>query len=71
MNEQEKKRAYNERILQIDHGTFTPLVFSINGSMGRECQKFYLLLAQMNVQRETFRNRLQVIGFEQKFALCC
>ena len=71
MNEQEKKRAYNERILRIDHGTFTPLVFSINGSMGRECQKFYLLLAQMNLQRETFRNRLQVIGFEQKFALCC
>ena len=27
MNEQEKKRAYNERILQIDHGTFTPLEF--------------------------------------------
>ena len=27
MNEQKKKRAYNERILQIDHGTFTPLLF--------------------------------------------
>ena len=36
-----------ERILQIDHGTFTPLVFSINSSMGRECQKFYSHLAQM------------------------
>ena len=41
INEQEKKRAYKERILQVDHGTFTPLVFSINGNMGRECQKFY------------------------------
>ena len=47
MNEQEKKRAYNQRILQIGHGTFTPLVFSINGSMGRMCQKFYSCLAQM------------------------
>ena len=47
MNEQEKKRAYSERILQIDHGTFTPLVFSINGSMGRERQKYYSRLAQM------------------------
>ena len=36
-NEQEKKRAYNQRIIQIDHGTFTPLVFSINGSMARKC----------------------------------
>ena len=40
MNEQEKKRAFNERILQIDHGTFKPLVFSINSSMGRRCQSF-------------------------------
>ena len=45
MDEQEKKGDYNERILQIDHGVFTPLVFSINGSMGRECQKFYSDLA--------------------------
>ena len=29
MNEQERKRTYNERILQIQHGTFTPYVFSI------------------------------------------
>ena len=29
MNEQLKKTAYNERVLQIKYGTFTPLVFSI------------------------------------------
>ena len=27
MNEQEKKRAYSERVLQIEHGTFTSLFF--------------------------------------------
>ena len=58
MNEQEKKRAYNERILQIDHGTFTPLVFSINGSMGRKCQKSYSRLAQMRSEK---RDLLQSI----------
>ena len=63
--------AYNERILQIDHDAFTPPAFSINRCMGRECQKFYLRLAQMNLKRETFRNRFQVIGFKQKFALGC
>ena len=47
MNEQEKKQAYNERILQIDHGIFASLVFSINGGMGREPQKTYSHLAQM------------------------
>ena len=34
MNDKKMKRACNERILQIDLGTFTPLVFSINDSMG-------------------------------------
>ena len=27
MNKKEKKRAYNERVFQIEHGAFTPLVF--------------------------------------------
>ena len=46
-NEKEKKRNYNNRILQIEHGTFVPLVFSIYGSMGRECTKFYSKLAEL------------------------
>ena len=29
INEHEKKGSYNERMLQVDHGTFTPLEFSI------------------------------------------
>ena len=36
--------------------------------MGRECEKFYLHLAQVNLKKENFRNRFQVIRFEQKFA---
>ena len=70
-NEHEKKRVCNEGILEIDHDTFTPLVFSINGSVRRECQKFYLRLAQINLKREDFCNRFQVSRFEQKFALGC
>ena len=42
MNEQEKKRAYNERILQIDLETFTPLVFSVNGRIGKRVPKVLL-----------------------------
>ena len=42
-----KKRNYNERILQIDHGIFTPLVFSLYGGMGRECKTFYSRLAEL------------------------
>ena len=39
--------------------------------IGRECQTFYLRLAQINLKRETFRNRFEVIEFEQKFILGC
>ena len=35
--EQEKKRNYNRRIMNIENGTFTPLVFSVFGGMGKEC----------------------------------
>lgn len=40
-NENEKKRSYNERIIHVDHGSFTPLVFSCFGGMSRECSRFY------------------------------
>ena len=47
ISENEKKRAYSERVLQVDHGTFTPLVFSIYRSMGREWHKFYSRLSDL------------------------
>ena len=50
-NEKEKKRTYNERILQIEHGRFTPLVFSATGGMGREAMKFYSRLAEMIAEK--------------------
>jgi hypothetical protein len=45
--EKEKKRKYNERVLQIENGTFTPLVFSIHDGMGPECQTFYKRLSSL------------------------
>ena len=46
-NEKEKNRLYNERIMQDKHGTFTPLVMSATGSMGRESSKFYSQLSEL------------------------
>ena len=34
--EDDKKREYGERINEVEHGSFTPLVFSTCGGMGRE-----------------------------------
>ena len=46
-NEKEKKRAYGERVLQVENGSFTPLVFSASGGMANECEMFYKRLAAM------------------------
>lgn len=50
-NEDEKKRQYNERVLDVDNGSFTPLVFSTNGGMGRECKLFYKRLSEMIAEK--------------------
>ena len=51
-NENEKKRAYSERIQQVDQGTFTPLVFTTSGGMGPEARRFYSRLAEVLSDRK-------------------
>ena len=46
-NEKEKKRNYNDRVINVDNGSFTPLIFSIHGGMGRECNTFYSRLSEL------------------------
>ncbi|KAG0715208.1 hypothetical protein GWK47_012474 [Chionoecetes opilio] len=46
-NELEKIRAYGDRILQVDHGTFTPLVFTTSGGMAPKARSFYSRLADL------------------------
>ena len=43
--ENEKKRKYNQRVMDVEMGTFTPLVFGTNGGMGLNCQNFLRTLA--------------------------
>ena len=47
MNEHEKKRSYNKRVVQVDQVTFKPLVLSIYNGMETECNMFYSLLSQL------------------------
>ena len=44
-HEQEKKRKYNDRVMNIEQGTFTPLVCSTSGGLGNECETFCRQLA--------------------------
>ena len=40
-----KKRAYNERIMNVEQGTFITLVFVVLGGMGQENEKYHKHLA--------------------------
>ena len=54
-NEKEKKRNYNDRVINVDNGSFTPLIFSIHGGMGRECNTFCSCLQTR--KRHPFRSQ--------------
>ena len=46
LNKKEKKRLHNERVIEIEHGSFTPLTMSATGGMGRECKKVFFKLSR-------------------------
>ena len=46
-HENEKKRQYAERVMEIEKGTFTLLVFTITGRMADECVKYHSRLAEL------------------------
>ena len=50
-HENEKKRKYGARIREIEKGSFTPLVFTVTGGCGKECDIVLKRLATMIANR--------------------
>ena len=46
-HERLKKRAYEQRVREIEHASFTPLVLSATGGFAREATIFYKRLASL------------------------
>ena len=42
-----KKKEYGDRVQEVELASFTPLVFSATGGMGREGTVFYKQLASL------------------------
>ncbi len=51
-NELEKKRCYEERIREIEHGSFTPLVLSAAGGIGPAATIVYKRLASLISEKQ-------------------
>ena len=45
-HENEKKTEYLQRVVQIEKASFTPLIFSTSGGMGKEADKFIRKVAE-------------------------
>ena len=55
--ESKEKRKYNQRVTEVEGGSFTPLVFGTNGAIGKECNTFISKLAtKLSAKRNEYAN---------------
>ena len=57
-----KKREYDDRVKQVKNWSFTPLVFSTTGGMGREATQFYQHLADQISMKENSHYSIPWLG---------
>ena len=71
IHENEKKCPYSRRVLDIEHITFTPLVFTTTGGMGKECLMYHSRLAQLIAikKREQYAKTISWIRSRTSFVL--
>ena len=70
-HEAQKKRDYNDRIVNHEHASFVPLVFSTSGGMGPECYRFNQRLAELLAAKknESYADSLAFVRTKLRFAL--
>ena len=69
-HEKEKRRNYQQRVVEIEHASFTPLVFSASGGMAKAAQVFYKRLASLVAEKRK-ESYSQVMGWiRTKLSFC-
>ena len=70
-HEAEKKRMYNDRVLNVEKATFTPLTFATTGGFGKECNLFYNRLAELIAakRKELYSTMVAHIRTRLRFSL--
>ncbi len=64
-HEGRKKAEYNRRVMDVEKGCFTPIVFSTTGGMGVEAQRFFKRTAEKIAMKEDIPYS-QVISFVRR-----
>jgi len=69
-HEDEKKRVYNQRIMDVEKATFVPLVFSTQGGMGPEAEKLNKRLATLIAKKRGILYSEAVSFIRTKLRFC-
>ena len=71
LHEDEKKRKYASRIIEVENGTFTPLVFTTTGGMSQECQRYHSRIADLisSEKQEDYATTIAWIRTKASFAI--
>ena len=69
--ENEKKRKYNQKVMDVEIRTFTPLVFGTNGGMGLDCQNLLRTLANKlsSTNNEPYGSVVSWLRIQLSFAI--
>ena len=70
-HKREKKRTYNQLVIQIEKGTFTPIVMSTSGGVGHEADRHHKRIASLIAEkrRESYADVLNYIRTRLRFCL--
>ena len=66
-----KKLEYEERVIESEKGSFTPLIFTTSGGMGPECTTFYKRIAELTAakKREQYAPVMNYMRTRLRFAI--
>ena len=62
IHENDKKRFCSRRVLDVEHGSFTQLVFTTTGRMGEECIRYRSRVAEL-IAAKKGKHYLQTISW--------
>ena len=70
-NENRKKRVYNDRIMHVERGSFSPLIFSTTGGMGSECSRYHKRVAELIAKKggDSYADVVNHVRTRVRFAL--
>ncbi|KAL5266795.1 hypothetical protein ACHWQZ_G003996 [Mnemiopsis leidyi] len=70
-HEKEKKEFYESRVIHVERGNFTPLVFTTSGGMAPACQQFFKRVATMMADKRglTYQQIISYVRTRLRFAM--